>query len=83
MTNEHAANFLMQMGEDIAEIKKIVSQPTQIQALNTDNAKKLAQLEAAVSEVLEALHDFNVPFSVRVKKAIDMLENATENTPPF
>lgn len=83
MNAEYAANFLLQMGEDIAEIKKIVSQPTEIQELNTENAKKLAQLEAVVSEVLEVLHDFNVPFTVRVKKAIDMLENATENTPPF
>ena len=80
MTNAHAAHFLIEMKADIEEIKKIVSQPTETETeLNTENARRRAELESAIADVIHTLRDHNLGFSARVSAAITRLEIALED----
>ena len=83
MTNEHAAKFLLDMKADIEEIKKILSAPTETAELNIENARRRAQLESAIEDVIHTLRDHNLGFSARVSAAITRLENALEDDIPF
>ena len=83
MTNAHAAHFLIEMKEGIDEIREIVSKPTETAELNTENARRRAELEKAIEEALHILHDKNKPFPNRVYGAITTLEIVLEDDIPF
>ena len=83
MNAHHAANFLMEMGDDIKEIKEIVSRPSETAEQNTENARKVAQLQAAIEETLHVLNDINTRYSARVSAAITKLEVALDDDVPF
>lgn len=83
MTNQHAAQFLLEMKADIEEIKKILSAPTETTELNTENARRRAQLESAIEDVIHTLSDHNLGFSARVSAALNKLEAAIEDDIPF
>ena len=80
MTNAHAAEFLLEMKADIEEIKKIVSAPTETETeLNTENARRRAQLESAIKDVIHTLQDHNLGFPARVSVALRKLGVALED----
>ena len=83
MTNQHAAEFLLEMKADIEEIKKIVSEPTETAELNHANARRRAQLESAIEDVIHTLQDHNMRHSARVSAALSKLQIALEDDIPF
>lgn len=83
MTNQHAAQFLLEMKADIEEIKKIVSAPIETAELNTENARRRAELEKAIEEALHLLNDINMRYSARVAAVITTLEVVLDDDIPF
>lgn len=83
MNNHHAANFLMEMGDNIKEIKEILLRPTATEEQNTELARRIAELETATGEAIEMLSDQNTAFPNRVYKALNRLERGLEGEIPF
>lgn len=83
MTNQFAAQFLMEMGDDIKAIRKHIEAPGPTEETCTEQERRITELETAIGEAIHLLSDPNTPFPNRTFTALSRLQKGLEDEIPF